>query len=187
MHSCVNRRSSASPRTISSRCRKRQARPSSLVHPMSLSSAQVSKATAPKNECLYLKPSRTDKVRMDYRLVLPVRLLTPYTRFPTPCSLQPTLHPIPDTLLPATTPIPDALLPATYAGFLTGLKYDTTVMMRSIPLRGFDQQCAEQICDYMQENGTKFIRGAIPASIDKAESGKIKVPLSRVVNPIATA
>lgn len=61
------------------------------------------------------------------------------------------------------------------AGFLTGLKYDTTVMMRSIPLRGFDQQCAEQICDYMQENGTKFIRGAIPASIDKAESGKIKV------------
>lgn len=25
------------------------------------------------------------------------------------------------------------------AGFLTGLRLDTTVMMRSIPLRGFDQ------------------------------------------------
>jgi hypothetical protein len=36
-------------------------------------------------------------------------------------------------------------------------------MMRSIPLRGFDQQIAENICTYMQENGTKFIRGAIPA------------------------
>lgn len=27
------------------------------------------------------------------------------------------------------------------AGFLTGLGYDTTVMLRSIPLRGFDQVC----------------------------------------------
>jgi thioredoxin reductase (NADPH) len=49
------------------------------------------------------------------------------------------------------------------------------VMMRSIPLRGFDQQCAEQICDYMQESGTKFIRGAIPAAVEKAPSGRIKV------------
>jgi len=28
------------------------------------------------------------------------------------------------------------------AGFIKGLGYDTTVMMRSIPLRGFDQQMA---------------------------------------------
>jgi thioredoxin reductase (NADPH) len=61
------------------------------------------------------------------------------------------------------------------AGFLAGLKYDTTVMMRSIPLRGFDQQCAEMICSYMEETGTKFIRGAIPASVEKTASGKIKV------------
>jgi len=61
------------------------------------------------------------------------------------------------------------------AGFLTGLKYDTTVMMRSIPLRGFDQQCAENICTYMEEQGTKFIRGCIPAAVEKAESGRIKV------------
>ena len=52
------------------------------------------------------------------------------------------------------------------------------VMMRSIPLRGFDQQCAEQICDYMQESGTKFIRGAIPAAVEKAPSGRIKVTKS---------
>ena len=31
------------------------------------------------------------------------------------------------------------------AGFLTGLGYDTTVMVRSVLLRGFDQGCAERI------------------------------------------
>jgi len=61
------------------------------------------------------------------------------------------------------------------AGFLAGLGYDTTVMMRSIPLRGFDQQCAEHICGYMQEHGCKFERGVIPAKIEKGEGGKIKV------------
>jgi len=61
------------------------------------------------------------------------------------------------------------------AGFLAGLKYDTTVMMRSIPLRGFDQQAAERICDYMVEHGTKFIRGCVPAAVEKLPSGKIKV------------
>ena len=38
-------------------------------------------------------------------------------------------------------------------------------------IRGFDQQCAEKICDYMQETGTKFIRGAIPDAMEKAASG----------------
>jgi pyruvate/2-oxoglutarate dehydrogenase complex dihydrolipoamide dehydrogenase (E3) component len=35
------------------------------------------------------------------------------------------------------------------AGFLQGLGFDTTVMVRSILLRGFDQQCARQIGDIM--------------------------------------
>jgi len=61
------------------------------------------------------------------------------------------------------------------AGFLSGLGYDATVMMRSIPLRGFDQQCAEHICTYMQTHGTRFIRGVIPSAIEKLDSGKIKV------------
>ena len=33
------------------------------------------------------------------------------------------------------------------AGFLTGLGYDTTVMLRSIPLRGFDQVSQIYLCD----------------------------------------
>ena len=61
------------------------------------------------------------------------------------------------------------------AGFLTGIGRDTTVMIRSIPLRGFDQQMAEKIVDYMGQAGTSFIRGAVPVKIEVTESGKKKV------------
>lgn len=39
------------------------------------------------------------------------------------------------------------------AGFLKGIGLDVTVMARSIFLRGFDQQCAELIVNYMSEKG----------------------------------
>lgn len=45
--------------------------------------------------------------------------------------------------------------------------YDTTVMVRSILLRGFDQEIAEKIGKYMEDRGTKFIRGSIPDMIEK--------------------
>ena len=61
------------------------------------------------------------------------------------------------------------------AGFLTTLGFDTTVMARSIFLRGFDQQVAEAIGNYMSEHGTKMVRPAIPTSLEKLPSGKIKV------------
>lgn len=64
------------------------------------------------------------------------------------------------------------------AGFLAGLGYDTTVMVRSILLRGFDQQVAELIGAYMAETGTKFVRPAVPTRIDKQEDGKLKVSWS---------
>ena len=35
------------------------------------------------------------------------------------------------------------------AGFIHGVGFDTTVMMRSIPLRGFDQQMAGQVTAYL--------------------------------------
>ena len=50
-------------------------------------------------------------------------------------------------------------------GFLKGLGFDVTVMVRSILLRGFDQQIANKIGDYMASAGVKFIRGAVPLSI----------------------
>ncbi|XP_074644257.1 thioredoxin reductase 1, cytoplasmic-like isoform X2 [Tubulanus polymorphus] len=57
------------------------------------------------------------------------------------------------------------------AGFLTSLGMDVTVMVRSILLRGFDQQMAELVGDYMQNHGTKFIRGAVPTKIERIEEG----------------
>lgn len=60
------------------------------------------------------------------------------------------------------------------AGFLTELGYDTTVMARSIFLRGFDQQMAEKITEYMANHGTKFIRPAVPKKLEKLGDGKIQ-------------
>lgn len=62
------------------------------------------------------------------------------------------------------------------AGFLTALGYDTTVMVRSILLRGFDQDMANRIGAYMENHGTKFIRGSVPTKLEKPEAnGKIIV------------
>jgi thioredoxin reductase (NADPH) len=62
------------------------------------------------------------------------------------------------------------------AGFLTAFGYDTTVMVRSIFLRGFDQQMANKIADHMALMHTKFIRGAVPTKLEKPDpNGRIKV------------
>lgn len=61
------------------------------------------------------------------------------------------------------------------AGFLTGLGYDTTVMVRSILLRGFDQQMANKIGDYMEKTGTKFLREYTPLRCERLENGRLRV------------
>ncbi len=50
-------------------------------------------------------------------------------------------------------------------GFMKALGVDVTIMVRSIFLRGFDQQIANKIGDYMAAQGVKFIKGAVPLSI----------------------
>jgi thioredoxin reductase (NADPH) len=40
-------------------------------------------------------------------------------------------------------------------------------MVRSIFLRGFDQDMANRIASYMENHGTKFIRGAVPMKLEK--------------------
>lgn len=64
------------------------------------------------------------------------------------------------------------------AGFLTGMGLDVTVMVRSILLRGFDQQMAEMIGTYMEKHGTHFLRKCVPTRIEKLEEGT--PPLLRV-------
>ena len=62
------------------------------------------------------------------------------------------------------------------AGFLTALGYDTTVMVRSILLRGFDQDMANRIGSFMENHHTKFIKGAIPTKLEKPDpAGRIIV------------
>lgn len=61
------------------------------------------------------------------------------------------------------------------AGFLKGLGYDATVMVRSIVLRGFDQQMANIVSDAMVERGIKFLHKCIPKSVEKQADGKLLV------------
>lgn len=57
------------------------------------------------------------------------------------------------------------------AGFLKGLGYDVTVMVRSILLRGFDQDMAKRIGVYMQQEGIKFLMETVTESGEKLENG----------------
>ncbi|KAM3939712.1 thioredoxin reductase 2, mitochondrial isoform 2-T3 [Leptodactylus fuscus] len=61
------------------------------------------------------------------------------------------------------------------AGFLTGIGLETTAMVRSIPLRGFDQQMATLVADYMESHGTRFLRKCTPSRVIKLENGKFQV------------
>mmetsp|Transcript_3982 Transcript_3982/g.4599 ORF Transcript_3982/g.4599 Transcript_3982/m.4599 type:complete len:611 (+) Transcript_3982:125-1957(+) len=60
------------------------------------------------------------------------------------------------------------------AGFLNAMQKDVTVMVRSILLRGFDQDMANKIGDYMEKTGTKFIKQKVPTKLEKVGS-KIRV------------
>eukprot|EP01012_Entosiphon_sulcatum_P035670 TRINITY_DN452_c0_g1_i1.p1 TRINITY_DN452_c0_g1~~TRINITY_DN452_c0_g1_i1.p1 ORF type:complete len:765 (+),score=107.99 TRINITY_DN452_c0_g1_i1:1538-3832(+) len=58
------------------------------------------------------------------------------------------------------------------AGFLTALGKSTTVMIRSIPLRGFDQQMASTIVDFMKGHGTQFLNKTVPIKVELAPNGR---------------
>jgi thioredoxin reductase (NADPH) len=55
------------------------------------------------------------------------------------------------------------------AGFIHGLGYDTTVMVRSIFLRGFDQECANMIGDDLNDRKCTMIKGAVPVKLEKPD------------------
>ncbi|XP_041457959.1 thioredoxin reductase 1, cytoplasmic-like [Lytechinus variegatus] len=58
------------------------------------------------------------------------------------------------------------------AGFLAGMGNDVTVMVRSILLRGFDQDMAEKIGSYMEKHHVNFIRKAVPTKIEMVKDGQ---------------
>lgn len=62
------------------------------------------------------------------------------------------------------------------AGFLAGLENgDVTVLVRSKPLRTFDQDCVKYIVDYMTHQGVKIVEGVLPKSIEKLPNGRLLV------------
>ncbi|KAJ8263441.1 hypothetical protein COCON_G00158980 [Conger conger] len=61
------------------------------------------------------------------------------------------------------------------AGFLTGIGLDTSVMARSIALRGFDQQMAGLVTDHMESYGTRFSWQCVPRRVEKLASGALQV------------
>lgn len=61
------------------------------------------------------------------------------------------------------------------AGIITALGNNTTVMVRSIPLRGFDRQMASKITEYMSNHGTKFLDECVPIKIEQLKQGKKRV------------
>jgi len=64
------------------------------------------------------------------------------------------------------------------AGFLAGIGLDVTVMVRSVLLRGFDQEMAEKVGSYMEQHGVKFLRKFVPVMVqqlEKGSPGKLKV------------
>ncbi|XP_052510908.1 thioredoxin reductase 2, mitochondrial isoform X1 [Budorcas taxicolor] len=61
------------------------------------------------------------------------------------------------------------------AGFLTGLGLDTTVMIRSVPLRAFDQQMALLVTEHMAGHGTRVLRGCAPERVEKLPGQQLRV------------
>ncbi|XP_060036247.1 thioredoxin reductase 3 isoform X1 [Erinaceus europaeus] len=72
------------------------------------------------------------------------------------------------------------------AGFLAGLGLDVTVMVRSVLLRGFDQEMAEKVGAYMEQHRVKFLRKFVPVAIQQLEKGlpgKLKVVAKSTEGP----
>lgn len=62
------------------------------------------------------------------------------------------------------------------AGFLKGMGLEVEILVRSILLRGFDQDMAERIGNYMtEEENIVLHRRCTPKNLEKLDNGKIKV------------
>ena len=61
------------------------------------------------------------------------------------------------------------------AGWIHGLGWDATVMVRSVPLRNFDQQMAGHVVNFMKNHGIKFLEKSEPSRIELLENGMKRV------------
>lgn len=58
-------------------------------------------------------------------------------------------------------------------GFVKGMGHEVAVMVRSVPLRNFDQDMVAKIVEKMEELGVRFLNQSNPSSFEKLENGKI--------------
>ena len=58
---------------------------------------------------------------------------------------------------------------------LSASPYFVQVLIRSIPLRGFDQQMSEHVVEFMEEENIAFHRGATPTAVELLDDGKRRV------------
>lgn len=59
------------------------------------------------------------------------------------------------------------------AGFLNSLGYETTLLVRSVVLRGFDQQMANIIASEMERRGVNFVYGARLKKVEKQSDDRL--------------
>jgi thioredoxin reductase (NADPH) len=69
------------------------------------------------------------------------------------------------------------------AGFLKGLGYDVSVLVRSIVLRGFDRQMSDIIAQSMIEKGVDLKMETLPKSVEKGADGRLLVKYYYVNKP----
>lgn len=60
-------------------------------------------------------------------------------------------------------------------GFMKGMGHDTYLMVRSTPLRNFDQDMIAKVVEDMTDHGINFVTKSVPTKFEKAEDGRIKV------------
>lgn len=61
------------------------------------------------------------------------------------------------------------------AGFLQGLGFPTSVMIRSNPLKGFDQDLANLVVSNMQSEGVNIMRHCVPMKIEQITRDKLNM------------
>eukprot|EP01022_Parablepharisma_sp_SALTPOND_P020210 TRINITY_DN3606_c0_g1_i1.p1 TRINITY_DN3606_c0_g1~~TRINITY_DN3606_c0_g1_i1.p1 ORF type:complete len:620 (+),score=31.42 TRINITY_DN3606_c0_g1_i1:148-1860(+) len=61
------------------------------------------------------------------------------------------------------------------AGFLSHLGFPTTLMVRSVILRNYDQEMAARVGSHLEHHGVKMYMECIPTLLTKSESGRISV------------
>ena len=60
-------------------------------------------------------------------------------------------------------------------GFIRGMGHDVTIMVRSVPLRNFDQDMIAKVVEGMNDKGVTFLYNSSPKQFEKLDDGRVLV------------